>query len=122
MKTNNIITENGYTVEQTISGYFRLMRGETIIFDDSACEDCYDEDSATAMFADYLVNEAHGVFTLDGLADYINNHDNSPLEVSEIIAANGWTDETGQTFGVASDGEQCVMLDDNGEAYVADED
>lgn len=121
MTTNSILTENGYTVEQTISGYYRLMRGENIILDDSACEDYYDEDTATAMFTSYLKEYAHGVFTLDDLAAYINNSVKMPDDVSEIIAANGWNDETATMCGVASDGERKVILNEDGIANVIED-
>ena len=34
----NIITENGYSVEQSISGYWRLMKDGEVIYDDSDCK------------------------------------------------------------------------------------
>ena len=34
----NIITENGYSVEQSISGYWRLMKDGEVIYDDTACK------------------------------------------------------------------------------------
>lgn len=57
MKTNDIITENGYTVEQSISGYWRLMKDGEVIYDDSACEDLNeDKETARAFFNEYLKN------------------------------------------------------------------
>lgn len=51
----NIIEELGYTVEKTISGYYRLVRDEEIIYDDSACEELNeDEATAEAFFEAYL--------------------------------------------------------------------
>lgn len=50
----NIITENGYTVEQSISDYWRLMKDGEVILDDSACEDFYDKETAEAFFEEYL--------------------------------------------------------------------
>lgn len=51
----NIITENGYSVEQSISGYWRLMKDGEVIYDDSACEDFNeDKETAEAFFIEYL--------------------------------------------------------------------
>ena len=51
----NIITENGYSVEQSISGYWRLMKDGEVIYDDSACEELNeDKETAEALFAEYL--------------------------------------------------------------------
>lgn len=51
----NIITENGCRVEKSNSGYWRLLRGEDVLFDDSACEDLNEEkETAEAFFAAYL--------------------------------------------------------------------
>nr|DAK56475.1 MAG TPA: hypothetical protein [Caudoviricetes sp.] len=55
MTNESIITKLGYEVEKTISGYYRLVRDEEIIFDDSACEELNeDEDTAEAFFEAYL--------------------------------------------------------------------
>ena len=53
MKTQDIL--KGYTVEQSISGYWRLLKGDDVIIDDSAYED-YNEDreTAEAAFRAYL--------------------------------------------------------------------
>lgn len=51
----NIITENGYSVDQSISGYWRLMKDGEVIYDDSACEELNeDKETAEAFFAEYL--------------------------------------------------------------------
>ncbi len=46
---------NGFTAELAVAGdYYKLTyQGETI-WQDSACEDCYDEDSAEAFFESIL--------------------------------------------------------------------
>lgn len=72
MKTigNMVIAENGkeafeiaiekaahsYEVEQSISGYYRLLCDGEYLHDDSACEDVNEEDSAYYFFAE-LVKE-----------------------------------------------------------------
>lgn len=51
----NIITENGYSVEQSISGYWRLMKDGEVIYDDSVCKELNeDKETAEAFFVDYL--------------------------------------------------------------------
>lgn len=45
----------GYTMEQSITGYYRLLDSEgNLILDDPACEDVYDEESARALFLSYI--------------------------------------------------------------------
>lgn len=36
---DNIITQLGYKIEMSISGYYRLMKNNEVIYDDSACDD-----------------------------------------------------------------------------------
>ena len=51
----SIIEDNGYSVEQSITGYWRLMKGEEVILDDPACEDLNgDRETAEAFFCEYL--------------------------------------------------------------------
>lgn len=51
----SIIEEKGYQVVKSISGYWRLIKGEDVIYDDSACEDLNeDEETARAFFEEYL--------------------------------------------------------------------
>lgn len=45
----------GYTMELSISGYWRLLNSDgDLILDDPACEDVYDEESARALFLSYI--------------------------------------------------------------------
>ena len=48
--------EHSYEVEQSISGYYRLLCDGEYLHDDSACEDVNEEDSAYYFFAE-LVKE-----------------------------------------------------------------
>ena len=51
----SIIEENGYSIEQSISGYWRLMKDGKVIYDDSACEELNeDKETAEAFFCEYL--------------------------------------------------------------------
>ena len=52
MKTT-IEVQNGFVAELTGDYYKLTYKGETI-YQDSACEDCYDEDSAEAFFNDMI--------------------------------------------------------------------
>lgn len=53
----NLVGYNGYKVEQSISGYWRLMKDGEVIYDDPACEDLNeDEETARAFFNEYLKN------------------------------------------------------------------
>lgn len=47
---------HSYEVEQSISGYYRLLCDGELIHDDSACEDVNEEDLAYYFFAE-LVKE-----------------------------------------------------------------
>lgn len=45
----------GYTMAQSISGYWRLLNSDgDLVLDDPACEDVYDEESARALFLSYI--------------------------------------------------------------------
>lgn len=47
----------GYTMEQSITGYWRLLDSEgNYIHDDPACDDVYDEGSAIALFNEIIKN------------------------------------------------------------------
>lgn len=64
---NEAVKESGvnYEIVQSIDGYYRLVRHnddmtDTIIHDDSAYEDVYDEESAMALFTD-IIREIHNL-------------------------------------------------------------
>lgn len=47
----------GYSLEQSITGYWRLIKGDEVFYDDPSCEDLNkDELTARAFFDDYLKN------------------------------------------------------------------
>lgn len=48
------LSGKNFTMEESLSGYWRLLLDEDIVLDDSACEDVYNEENAMAMFADYI--------------------------------------------------------------------
>ena len=47
---DNIITQLGYSIEKSISGYYRLVKNNKVVYDDSACDDLNDYDTALAFF------------------------------------------------------------------------
>lgn len=44
----------GYRMEQSITGYWRLFKGEELVHDDSACEDVYDMETAEYLFKELI--------------------------------------------------------------------
>lgn len=120
--TDNVISDNGYSIEQSISGYWRLWRGDNLIYDDSACEDLNeDKDTAVAFFTTYLDENAHGVFSLEELAEYVNERETFPCEVGEIITANGWIDDTRDERGICSCDDRKVVLNEKGIAVIIED-
>lgn len=52
---DNIITQLGYNIEMSISGYYRLMKNNEVIYDDSASDDLNEDyDTALSFFESYL--------------------------------------------------------------------
>ena len=52
---DDLLEENGYSIEQSAGGSWRLMRDDVLIYDDPACEDLNeDEDTAVAFFTGYF--------------------------------------------------------------------
>lgn len=52
---DNIITQLGYKIEMSISGYYRLMKNNEVIYDDSASDDLNEDyDTALSFFERYL--------------------------------------------------------------------
>lgn len=67
-----MLEENGYSLEQSSGGSWRLMRNDVLIYDDPACEDLNeDEDTAVEFFTGYL-NEYVKSYSLN----YENYHVN----------------------------------------------
>lgn len=60
------------------------------------------------------------VKTLEQLVDFINEHDEWSLEVTDIIESNGWQDITGEERGVCIDvdGNEMVIINDRGQAEI----
>ena len=52
---DNIITQLGYSIEKSISGYYRLIKNNEVIYDDSASDDLNEDyDTALSFFESYL--------------------------------------------------------------------
>lgn len=58
--------------------------------------------------------------TLEELKDYINSHEEWDLTVNKIIELNGWTDETGDEYGICNDGSRRLYLTFNDGKLVAE--
>lgn len=60
------------------------------------------------------------VKTLEQLVEFINERDEWPLEVTDIIESNGWQDITGEERGVCLDaeGNEMVVINDEGNAEI----
>lgn len=60
------------------------------------------------------------VKTLEQLVEFINEHDEWSLEVTDIIESNGWQDITGEERGVCLDaaGYKMVVINDAGKAEI----
>lgn len=61
--------------------------------------------------------------TLEQLVEFINERDEWPLEVADIIESNGWQDIVGEERGVClnSEGTKMVVLNDEGKAEINDD-
>ena len=55
---NEALEKAGYSVEQSSSGYYRLMKGDESIVDDSSCEDVYDYEQAVCYFFCSRINNS----------------------------------------------------------------
>lgn len=64
--------------------------------------------------------KASEIKTLSQLAEYINKEDGWFLETVNIIANNGWKDETNKKWTICSDGRQKVEFNEQMEAKVID--
>ena len=69
MKNKERLEKLGYTVEKSVSGYYRLLRDETIIHDDSACEDVNDSIEIACAFFFSLVTEGRYDFMSEDKID-----------------------------------------------------
>lgn len=57
-KLSENIRKHGYCIKRTISGYYRLEdKDGNIIYDDSACEDCYNFENAVYLFSEMIKNK-----------------------------------------------------------------
>ena len=56
--------------------------------------------------------------TLDEFANIINEADEWKAEFNEIINANGWEDQTGEQWGICSDGKERLVFNDEAQAVI----
>lgn len=57
-------------------------------------------------------------YTMQDLADYINQSEDWPLDVENIIEGQGWVSDCETKFGICHNDTEKVILNDNGEAVV----
>lgn len=57
-------------------------------------------------------------YTMQNLADYINEAEDWPLDVEDIIEENGWVSDCGTEFGVCHNETDKVVMNDSGVAVV----
>ena len=79
---NEFFTQNGYTMEQAISGYYYCVRIDedgttTTVWVDSACEDAYDLESATFMAYDIVCDIVYSVVIR---SSEVSNEEQSSIE------------------------------------------
>lgn len=60
------------------------------------------------------------ISTLEAFAALINANEEWNTIYDDIIAANGWKDETGKEFGICSNGRERLEFDENAVAVVND--
>ena len=58
--------------------------------------------------------------TLEKLRDFINSNEDWELTTNKIIELNGWTDETGDNYGICNDGNRRLYLTVSNGVLVAD--
>lgn len=58
--------------------------------------------------------------TLEELRDFINSNEDWELTTNKIIKLNGWTDETGDNYGICNDGNRRLYLTVSNGVLVAD--
>lgn len=58
--------------------------------------------------------------TLEELRDFINSNEDWALTTNKIIEMNGWTDETGDNYGICNDGNRRLYLTVSNGVLVAD--
>lgn len=58
--------------------------------------------------------------TLEELRDFINSNEDWELTTNKIIELNGWTDETGDNYGICNDGNRRLYLTVSNGVLVAD--
>lgn len=58
------------------------------------------------------------ITTLADLRDYINSKEDYPLDVNDIIAQNGWVDETSESYYICNDGTERLEFNSNMKAVI----
>ena len=104
MNTIQFLASRGYNVERCINSEderYRLMRGEEVILDDSACEDYYGDKETVA----------------DVFAEYVKEYDlpeEQCIEAALSAYDNGMGYTIIQSIQVANDAKLMTFVSDNG--------
>ena len=69
-----------------------------------------DEDCWAASFHELPIE------TMQELADYINDCEDWPSDVEEIISQNGWVSDTGNGFYICHNADEVCFFNENGKA------
>lgn len=123
------MSENNFVMKQSISGYYycqHINRDKTtsIVWDDAACKDAYDLETATAIaypMCEEWMSDHRGQFvkTPEEAVDYINSDDFNELELVDIIADLGWEESDNEwIFFIA--GDKKAVMDDLGTVCLLD--
>lgn len=62
--------------------------------------------------------DTNTIQAMQDLAGYINAADEWPADVEDIIEQNGWVSDCGTEWGVCHNGDEKVIVNENGEAIV----
>lgn len=65
-------------------------------------------------------DRSYDIKTLEDLAKFINDNENWEIEADLAIDRNDWKDQTGEEYGICSDGERRVVFNANMEAIIVD--
>lgn len=129
--TNEAGSSVGLTNAMVASGIGRIdedgeydttytMYLEDVEQDSKEWEVIFKDNSFAGEQAQMWLRPILAVETVEDLAQYINEHDDWDVMVSEVIEREEWQDETGDQYGVCFDDDEQkrVVIDENGKAQV----
>lgn len=114
MKTVNFINQPDFETIEAAGIIFICDENMNFTISDEDYERL--EKEFPAAFDDCFI--VPNITTISDLADYINEADEWPIDVEDIIERNGWVSDTGTEFGVYHNDSEKVIIDDEGKAKV----